>query len=504
MPHCTCRLSGLLALLVLPHCAAAQPAAPKVKPIWESALLGRLSPTDDPFADAREWLRDALVKHKDRPLVPGFVPCVADRFVICRSHGGLVAFTLEGYKAADRVRPGGTVVWRTSNDDATLAVGLGNRRLRPAFTLALEDYAADDREALVLEYAAGGPLVVGTKDVHAIQAFGLPPTQPWLRWQLDPRRRTTDEMTQLVTASSLNTFAIRSGKQLWDRRAAKDDPDFGSSFFLGPPLPLGGRLAVLTESHAGELSINVLDPAKRSKPYRPDVVRSQALLSVPESERYLTSIQRRYSVAPLASANGLIVCATNAGGLYAVKADTLEPVWKHVYREPSEEKPKLVPLPTPAWKATALHVVDDHVILAAIDDSHVHCVALKDGTPRWTAERGEEFLLAGVTADRALLIGPKGCRALNLKDGKEAWRLTVGVPSGRGAFDGGLYFQPVKLGVKSQRPEIVALDVAAGKIVGRWLIESAAPPGNLILHRGRLISQSVLTVALFPPLAVPK
>lgn len=506
MPHCIRPLSGLLALLALAPCAMAQPAPTKVKPVWESAVLGKLSPNDDPFADAREWLRDALTKHKDRPLIPGFVPCVAGKFVVCRSYDGLVAFTLEGFKTEYQIYRGGTVIWRSVNNEASLVAGLGNRRLRPAFTLALEDYAADDRETLVLEYAAGGPPVAGVKNVYGLRALGLPPTQPWLRWQLDPRRRTIGEMTRLVTASSLDAFDVRSGKHLWDRFAEKEDPDFHSSFFLSPPLPLGRRLAVLSESRAGELRINLLDPAKRSKPYLPDVVKSQVLMTVPESERYLDSIQRRYGVAPLAAAGGLIVCATNAGELHAVKADTLAPIWKHTYREMLEEqeKPKRVPLPTPAWKATELHVVGDRIILAAIDDPHLRCVDLKEGKERWKIERGDDFLLVGIAAGRAVLIGPKGCRALDVKDGKEAWRLPVGVPSGRGAFVKGLYYQPLKRGAKSLRPEIVALDVAAGKIAGRWLIESAEPPGNLIAHRGQLISQSVLTIALFPPLALPK
>ena len=64
------------------------------------------------------------------------------------------------------------------------------------------------------------------------------------------------------------------------------------------------------------------------------------------------------------------------------------------------------------WKAPATIVHRERVIFTAPDESSIHCLNLRDGSLLWKAKRGDENLyLAGVIADRVLIVGKQSCRA---------------------------------------------------------------------------------------------
>src|SRR5262249_29790028 len=66
----------------------------------------------------------------------------------------------------------------------------------------------------------------------------------------------------LAQRSRLIAFDLDSGKLIWEHgdpgMPDKPKTDIAGSFFLGPPLPLGGKLYVLTEKNA-ELRLICLD-----------------------------------------------------------------------------------------------------------------------------------------------------------------------------------------------------------------------------------------------------
>ena len=92
------------------------------------------------------------------------------------------------------------------------------------------------------------------------------------------------------------------------------------TFFLGPPLPLGGKLYLLVEKNT-ELRLVCLDPAKvvtyaDNKRRSPELVWQQSLGTA--NFRLPQDSLRRLQAAHLAYADGVIVCPTNAGVVLGV------------------------------------------------------------------------------------------------------------------------------------------------------------------------------------------
>ena len=104
-----------------------------------------------------------------------------------------------------------------------------------------------------------------------------------------------------------------------------------------------------------------------------------------------------------------------------------------------------------------------------------------------------------IDRDKVVLVGRHALRAVRLADGKPGWdgRLVNlpndGTPSGLGVLSGdGQYFVPLSSN------EVVAVDIAAGKIAKLSESRRGGLPGNLICHQGKLISEGVEGVDCYP------
>ena len=104
---------------------------------------------------------------------------------------------------------------------------------------------------------------------------------------------------------------IRTGKLKWELGGPKGEFELrlAATTFLGPPLPLGDRLYVLTDS-GGEIRLLALDPSSG------DVDWSQQL--VVAEWNVLQDPIRRLSGASPSYADGVLVCPTSAGAVVAV------------------------------------------------------------------------------------------------------------------------------------------------------------------------------------------
>ena len=136
------------------------------------------------------------------------------------------------------------------------------------------------------------------------------------------------------------------------------------------------------------------------------------------------------------------------------------------------------------------------VVFTAPDEASVHCLNLSDGALLWKAKRDDDLYLAGVYGGKVLLVGKRTCRALDLADGKQLWRLETGVPSGMGVAAGSTYYLPLRRDATGQGPLIAALDVNKGQVT-RLHTGLKEIPGNLLFHAGQLISQGPTTVTAY-------
>src|SRR4029077_19432488 len=96
------------------------------------------------------------------------------------------------------------------------------------------------------------------------------------------------------------------------------------------------------------------------------------------------------------------------------------------------------------WKLSAPVIQGGSLVFTAPDHGSVYCLRLRDGSRVWKAASGDtDVYVAGVQDDLVLLVGRLECRALSLTDGKELWRLDMGLPSGQGVFGDGVYYLPL-------------------------------------------------------------
>jgi outer membrane protein assembly factor BamB len=165
--------------------------------------------------------------------------------------------------------------------------------------------------------------------------------------------------------------------------------------------------------------------------------------------------------------------------------------------------------PRERWRASAPIVVKDRVVLTSQDGTHVDCVYLRDGRMLWSVARDEaDLYLAGVFDGRVLIVNKNAVKALDLQTGNQVWsQAKTGMPSGQGVAGDGVYYLPLAssldLSTSERGPEICAIDIKTGKILGRSKVRQETPsdpetPGNLLFVSGDLISQSATKIAAFP------
>ncbi|HEV3258768.1 MAG TPA: PQQ-binding-like beta-propeller repeat protein, partial [Gemmataceae bacterium] len=375
-------------------------------------------------------------------------------------------------------------------------------------------YQQLNSQSILFENSTLGMISTDGTSVYAVDDLALPPHPNWLQqfqWGNGPQ---FGPLESAVKQSKLVAVELDSGKLLWEQGGPDGDQELAESFFLGPPLPLGGKLYVLNEKRT-ELRLLCLDPRRKGA-----VSWSQTLANIRDGLD--KDVSRRMSAANLAYGEGILVCPTNAGAILGVDVLTHSLVWAQPYRKPNGSAPDPnnmgmirrwggnpyagQPL-SPDWKVTAPVIQDGKVVLAAPDGHAVECLNLRTGTPLWTANKLDDVYVGGVYNGKVLLVGKGACRALSLADGKQLWREQTGLPSGQGVASNNVYYLPLKSGITSKLPEVCAIDVNTGHIIGhsksRPDHDGKRPvPGNLLFFEGDVLSQSVDTVTAYQQLQV--
>lgn len=339
---------------------------------------------------------------------------------------------------------------------------------------------------LVLENSALGTLSSDGRRVYAVVDMAVPPP-PILLQELQPGiRRPLGPLSPYIGFNRLLALDVETGEAAWER-GGDGKGDLHGCYFLGPPLPVTGKLYALAEKQ-GEILLVCLESG------RGDISWSQPLVFI--RDKLLGDVGRRLQAAHLAYADGLLVCPTNAGAVVAVDLRNRSLAWAHGYRQQPGAPSALSFVTGPVWKGSAPIVQDGKVIFTAADDDAVTCVNLRDGALLWRLPRTEDDLyLAGVYQGKVLLVGRNACRAVSLADGtKQLWTISTGLPSGQGVASGNLYYLPLHRGA------ICALDLDKGTIAATVEAPNGGAPGNLLFHGGDVLTQSAIAVAAYPQL----
>lgn len=522
-----------------------------LEPRWSASLTRPEEPLDPRDKPAVTWLEQhlelAIQGLRDKPILPAFFPIAAGGRLLVRAYDGVAAYALK--PGVDGKSPG-ELLWRAPTDlslFSTVRDDVNGRRM------ALDQWYNNFYRAgnvgplgIAFENSVLGAISHDGQRVYFVDDLPIPP-HPNMTAGGNFTGNTVNyaPFTVEVEYNRLYSADLDTGKLSWaplggkaaarsaDGKDARRELNAGTelldSYFLGPPLPLGGKLYCLTEKNT-ELRLVCLDPgrlvpsAADAKDKCPELLWVQPLGTA--NTRIRQDGLRRTHVAHLAYGDGILVCPTNAGAVLGVDLLSHSLVWAFSYRKVQQLSDtdqlnfrrfgRFNPAgmnagpPGERWRPSAPCIVGNKVVFTAPDGpgSEIHCLNLRDGQPVWAAKRDDanDLYLAGVFGDRVLIVARNHVRALSLDTGKEVWKETrTGLPAGQGTAADGIYYLPLATSAdpktSDKGPEICAIDIRTGAIVGRSKARKESP-GNLLFLEGELVSQSPRTVASFPLLKV--
>jgi len=507
---------------------------PLLEPLWRQSML--YEPVPD--AAARDQLRQAEKKVQERheTIIPAFSPIAVsgqgrdrkDHLVVCKNYFGVMAVDLRN----------GSLRWASpSNLGLQRMLSQGGSK-RNSVTQWLKDYQGYYPQIL-FENSAINTLSTDGQFVYVVEDLAVPPEPRQsidngmiFRGGMVPNQAPLDkDLDDAVSHNRLFALSLaRSGALTWALGDEETDPLHDYSF-LGPPLPLDGRLYMLVQKKR-QMSLLCIDPDAGGEKHvhNPKIVFMKPLVELRTS--LVEDPIRRTQAAHFAYGDGILVCPTNAGVVFGVDLLTNRLAWAYPYREigekakdaparvdaerkvfeiaiPPVQRMKDSPAPVTAkrWKTTAPVIADGKVVFAAPDDPSVHCLNLTDGSLLWSHKKGDDDLyLGGVYGGKVLIVGNKSVKALDLNKGEIQWTQETGLPSGQGIAAGDVYYLPLQRGARSKRPEILVLDINTGRVIAHHPTRPRKPkgddfevPGNLVFVDGKLISVAPWELVAYPP-----
>jgi outer membrane protein assembly factor BamB len=464
-----------------------------------------------------QWLDQALKYQEEHntPVLPGFFPIAVtvhnDKgslpLLVYRSHWGIHARNLNKDGKLEWDAPSNWSIDRIVEDtDKKLTA---DQWQWPTLYL-------NTHPNLLYENSTIGTLSTDGKYVFLVEDLELPPhpqSNPMqqLGWGQTP---SFGKFHEALFHSRLQAFDLATGKFKWELGGrGSEKGDLADCYFLGPPLPVGDKLYVLIDKNS-ELRLVGLDHP-RDENRSPTINWMQTLANVSNNNKLLLDVGRRMQGAQLSYGDGILVCPTNAGAVVAVDILSHSLAWAYTYREESaaadnhpnqgQKQVMMMNGQRPAnltmdWKASAPVIQEGKVVFTAPDAASLHCLDLRSGDLLWKKARSDDLYLAGVYHGKVLLVGKSTCRALDLNNGQEAWRLETGLPSGQGVASDNIYYLPLKKGAQTREPEVCKIDIDKGVILAHTTSRKKEVPGNLIFFEGDVISQTADRVTAYQQL----
>ncbi len=304
--------------------------------------------------------------------------------------------------------------------------------------------------------------------------------------------RPADNRSNTLVALEMST----EGKLLWRLgKGADESSPLSDAFFLGPPLPIDGRLYVMVEI-AGDINLCCLDPSSGEEIWR------QHLVAV-ESGGIETDPTRRVAGAVPTYHEGVLICPTGAGAIVAIDLVDRTLRWGVTYDRNNEmirqmggrgrqvEPSQLMD----RWDNGVAIAEGRAVLVTPVEADRLFAFDLIDGKTLFPEmNRVQMRYLAGIRDGKFLVVGATQVRAFELdKNGAEVWTarevLSAGQQiSGRGVFGRDSYFVPTTTN------QLVEISLADGSVVAKR--STRYPLGNLIAVDGEMIVQGPSSLAV--------
>jgi outer membrane protein assembly factor BamB len=450
------------------------------------------SATTPPSPVTAGLLEDAMRCQEERPqpVLSGSFPIIAGDKIVCRTQGGIQALDVAtGKPVWDRPLP--TSLDRLLNDESSRAL------LEHWLGIYLQYHPHILLENTSLGCLSGDGARVYAVDDLPVLPFAFRAVGKKYNRDLAPHDPV---VAAAMPRSRLVALDAATGKAAWEVGRQDGDGFLDRCHFLGPPLPVEGKLYGVAE-HKSDLCLYCLAPDTGKLLWKQRLGSAQYQVTQ-DGMRRLQAVHLSYD-------RGLLICPTNAGAVVAYDLHTSSLAWVHIYRNKTVwNGPKLkglrpareleieaMPNTRNQLQVSAPVVAEGKVILASADSPVVECLRLADGEVLWKVERTtDDLFLAGVHEGRVLLVGRKACRALSAADGKALWSQETGLPSGQGVFAGKTYVLPVRGEGQAKTATLVSVDLATAEVKHLPELPGQAAAGNLLVMDGRVISQTVTTV----------
>lgn len=303
--------------------------------------------------------------------------------------------------------------------------------------------------------------------------------------------RPADNRTNTLIALELET----EGKLRWRIGAGADDPsDLSNAFFLGPPLPLDGRLYVMVEL-AGDVNLCCLDPVTGSELWR------QQLVAVESGSVDRDPIRRVAGATPTYQ-EGLLICSTGAGAVVAIDLSDRMLRWGLSFDRNTEMVRSISGRGTveatqlmQRWYSGTAIAIDDTLLVTPIESDRLFGLDLLTGKRRF-AEKSRVHMryLAGARDGKFFVVGSKQMRAYDLESGRSVWTspgdlVTAGQQiSGVGVFGDGDYLLP------TTSNQLIRVSLDNGTVLDRRNTRYAL--GNLLAVDGNVVVQGITSLSV--------
>lgn len=340
--------------------------------------------------------------------------------------------------------------------------------------------------------ATWGTLATDGRIVFAVVETGaaapLPPA---------PGKDADEAAAQAVLPAAFNrlaAFDAKTGGRVWEAGGPPGEKSpLAGAFFLGPPIPAGGRWYALAEL-AGVTHLVALDPA------RPEGVLWTQPIAEHDAPIDNDSGRRTAGLSPCL-AGGLLVCPAGPAVVVAVDPSARSLAWAYAAK-PSGDGAQQQPaaegdgsLISPAPRLTSPDVIAaGNVLIIGSQAGRLAAVDPLDGSLRWETEPPGYLWLIGTDDERAFAQTPTGIVALRLANGVPAWDApaAVGPPSGRGVIVRNRLFVPLL------ENSISVIDSTTGRAIRSIPSPHDEPFGNLIVLAATLVSQSATRIVATP------
>ena len=443
---------------------------PHTRVRWQARLLNRPQ-----FEEAYEDLVDSN-EQLQKPLAPAGSPLAIGNTIVASSAHNVVAFDFRTGKRIWQTQP-----QRVAEFEQLLS--LNNEDLPNDANLDISQAFARRiwKDYLYNSISSDGERVFVIRDLPLSQFADND------IWAL-PFRGGNLALDSTGTANRLCAYDLATqGKLVWEIDGAARTDGLAGAFFLGTPLAINDKLYCLSEIKS---SIHLVAIERHSG----KLLWLQQLADL-HTGIPLDPLRRLQGAVPSYEA-GILVCPTGAGVVIGYNLEKNSIAWHFQYennrtaleylrRARGRSRETLG-----EWIDGNIVLADGRVLLSPPEADVLYCLDLSTGKLLWQKERDGGIYVAGVEKNLVLIVGSENVYALSLEKGIPLWnqKKTVlpngGSPSGRGFFSSGRYFLPLSNG------QVIAIDLRNGDIVERLTAKSETTLGNLISHRGAILSQT--------------